>query len=87
MIVIKSKNEVNKVRESCRIAVDVCRILKEEILPGVETHQLHKWAEEMIKAIDEYKEDLGRATFLDSKMQQARKRKAIHAAGIFWDQA
>ncbi|MCK4533214.1 type I methionyl aminopeptidase [bacterium] len=49
MIVIKSKNEVNKVRESCRIAVDVCRILKEEILPGVETHQLNKRAEEMIR--------------------------------------
>jgi len=55
--------------------------LKKNGLPELE------WTEEMIKAIDEYKEDLGRATFLDSKMQQARKRKAIHAAGLFWDQA
>ncbi len=46
-----------------------------------------EWTEEMTKSIDTYKEDLGRATFLDSKMQQARKRKAIHSAGLFWDQA
>lgn len=46
-----------------------------------------EWTQEMTKAIDAYKEDLGRATFLDSKMQQARKRKAIHAAGLLWDQA
>jgi len=46
-----------------------------------------QWTEEMTKAIDAYKEDLSRATFLDSKMQQARKRKAIHNAGLLWDQA
>jgi hypothetical protein len=45
-----------------------------------------EWTEEMTKAIDVYKEDLGRATFLDSKLQQARRRKAIHAAGLLWDQ-
>jgi hypothetical protein len=46
-----------------------------------------EWTDEMTKAIDAYKEDLGRATFLDAKMQQARKRKAIHNAGLLWDQA
>jgi methionyl aminopeptidase len=49
MIIIKSKNEVNKIRESCRIAADVCRVLKKEILPGVETRQLDKRAEGMIR--------------------------------------
>jgi hypothetical protein len=46
-----------------------------------------EWTEEMTKSIDAYKEDLGRATFLDSKMQQARKRKAVHAAGLLWEKA
>jgi hypothetical protein len=45
-----------------------------------------EWTDEMTQSIDAYKEDLGRATFLDSKMEQARKRKAIHNAGLLWDQ-
>ncbi len=49
MIVIKSKNEVNKIKESCRIAVDVCKVLKKEILPGVGARQLNKRAEKMIR--------------------------------------
>jgi hypothetical protein len=46
-----------------------------------------EWTEEMTKCISEYKEDLGRATFLDSKMEQARKRKAKHNAGLLWEKA
>ena len=46
-----------------------------------------EWTDEMNKSIDSYKEDLGRAIFLDSKVQQARKRKAIHIAGTLWDKA
>jgi hypothetical protein len=54
---------------------------KKHALPEIE------WTEEMKKSIESYKEDLGRATFLDGKMQQAKKRKARHKAGILWDQA
>lgn len=46
-----------------------------------------EWTEPMTKCVDAYKEDLGRATFLDSKMQQARARKAKHNAGLLWDKA
>ena len=41
----------------------------------------------MTKSTDSYKEDLGRAAFLDSKMDQARKRKAKHNAGLLWEKS
>lgn len=46
-----------------------------------------EWSKEMTKHIEEYKEDLSRATFLDNKMEQARKKKARHTAGLIWEDA
>ncbi|MCK5533574.1 type I methionyl aminopeptidase [bacterium] len=59
MIVLKSDAEVNKIRESCYIARDVCRILEKEILPGVETHKLDQRAEELIRKKNAYPAFLG----------------------------
>ena len=46
-----------------------------------------EWTEAMNKYVNAYKEDLGRATFLDGKMQLAKKRKEKHIAGLLWDKA
>ena len=45
------------------------------------------WSEDMIKTIELYKEQLGRATYLDSKVDATTKLKKKYEAGALWDQA
>jgi hypothetical protein len=44
-----------------------------------------EWTAEMTKCVETYKEDLGRATFLDLRIEQAKKRKAKFKAGQLWE--
>ena len=50
MITIKSKSEIEKMREACRITGDVLKHLEEHIKPGVSTEQLDKIARTFIKS-------------------------------------
>ncbi len=47
-VIIKSKEEIEKIRESCRIVADVLKLLKTAIRPGVTTQELDTLAEEYI---------------------------------------
>ena len=49
MIVIKSRDEIEKIRESSRIVAEVLQTLREFIRPGITTWALNKKAEEVIK--------------------------------------
>ena len=46
--VIKTKEEIEKIRESCRIVADVLKLMKTAIRPGVTTRELDTLAEEYI---------------------------------------
>lgn len=52
---------------------------------GGRTHL--EWTAEMTKCIETYKEDLGRATFLDQRIEQAQRRRAKFNAGVLWEKA
>ena len=49
MIIIKTREEIEKIRESSRIVAEVLQTLKEFIRPGITTWALSKKAEEVIK--------------------------------------
>lgn len=49
MIIIKSRDEIEKIRESSRIVAEVLQTLREFIRPGITTWALNKKAEEVIK--------------------------------------
>lgn len=50
MITIKSKSEIEKMREACRITGDALKLLEKHIKPGVSTAQLDKIAYDFIKS-------------------------------------
>lgn len=50
MVGIKSKNDIAAMREGSRILAEVMRKIEEEILPGKNTQELDKLAEELILA-------------------------------------
>lgn len=47
MIVLKNKEEIEKIRYSCSIVVDVLMTLSEKVQPGISTYELDKIAEDM----------------------------------------
>ena len=47
MIVLKNKEEIEKIRSSCSIVVDVLMRLSEKVEPGISTYELDKIAEDM----------------------------------------
>ena len=49
MIIIKSRDEIERIRESSRIVAEVLQTLREFIRPGITTWALNKKAEEVIK--------------------------------------
>ncbi len=50
MITIKSKSEIEKMREACRITGDALKLLEKHIKPGVSTAHLDKIAYDFIKS-------------------------------------
>lgn len=50
MVTIKSKQEIEKMREACRIAVLTQKAVEEAIKPGISTWELDKIAENTIRA-------------------------------------
>ena len=69
MIVIKSRDEIEKIRESSRIVAEVLQTLREFIRPGITTWALNKKAEEVIKkrkaraAFNGYKPSFGSGAY------------------------
>ena len=49
MVEIKSKREIELMRESCRLAIETQRKVEEAIIPGISTMELDKIAEDFIK--------------------------------------
>ena len=48
MVIIKSKSEIDKIRESCQIVKEVLEKLKDYIKPGIRTKDIDKFAEDII---------------------------------------
>jgi methionyl aminopeptidase len=51
MVRIKTRREIESIRESCRIVADVLRIVATKIKPGVTTLELDRLAEEYIRSL------------------------------------
>jgi methionyl aminopeptidase len=47
---VKTKEEIELMRESCRVVAEVLRLLESAIAPGVTTRQLDAMAEEYIRS-------------------------------------
>ncbi|MBN1301306.1 MAG: type I methionyl aminopeptidase [Melioribacteraceae bacterium] len=52
MILIKTKNEIDKIRESCKIVAETLQLVKRHAKPGVTTLELDKIAEDYIRSND-----------------------------------
>ena len=52
MIIIKTKKEIDLIRESCRIVAETLQLLKSKIAPGVTTLELDRMAEDYIMSND-----------------------------------
>jgi methionyl aminopeptidase len=52
VIIIKSKKEIDLIRESCRIVAETLQLLKSKIAPGVTTLELDRMAEDYITSND-----------------------------------
>ena len=50
MIIIKSKKEIDFIRESCRIVAETLQLLKSNVKPGIKTLELDRIAEDYIKS-------------------------------------
>jgi len=50
MVQIKTREEVDLIRESCRIVAQVLRMLEKSIRPGVSTKELDEIAEDFIRS-------------------------------------
>lgn len=50
MILIKSKKEIDYIRESCRIVAETLQLLKAKVKPGITTLELDKIAEDYIRS-------------------------------------
>lgn len=50
MILIKSKKEIDYIRESCRIVAETLQLLKSNVKPGITTLELDKIAENYIRS-------------------------------------
>ena len=45
MVTIKSKREIEQMREACKLTAQVHEVIKEAIRPGISTYELDKIAE------------------------------------------
>lgn len=54
MIIIKSKSEIELMREAGKIVADTHEVIRDAITPGISTLELDKIAEENIKNIMQY---------------------------------
>jgi methionyl aminopeptidase len=52
VILIKSKKEIDYIRESCRIVAETLQLLKSNVRPGITTLELDKIAEDYIRSND-----------------------------------
>ena len=52
MILIKTKNEIDKIRESCLIVAETLQLVKRNVKPGITTLELDKIAEDYIRSND-----------------------------------
>ena len=52
MILIKTKNEIDGIRESCKIVAETLQLVKKNVAPGVTTFELDKIAEDYIRSND-----------------------------------
>lgn len=52
MIYLKTKREIELIRESCRIVAEVLKLVGAQVKPGVTTLELDKLAEDYIRAFD-----------------------------------
>jgi methionyl aminopeptidase len=50
MVLIKTKREIELIRESCRIVADVLKLIGSRVRPGVSTLELDKLAEDYIRS-------------------------------------
>ncbi len=50
MILIKSKKEIDLIRESCQIVAETLKLLKSNVKPGITTGELDKIAEDYIRS-------------------------------------
>ena len=62
MIIIKSKSEIELMREAGKIVADTHEVIREAIIPGISTLELDKIAEEnimqyhLLKAMEDFQE-------------------------------
>ena len=54
MIIIKTKKDIDFIRESCRIVAETLRLLKSKVAPGITTLELDQIAEDYIKSNNAY---------------------------------
>lgn len=52
MILIKTKKEIDFIRESCKIVAETLKLLKNNVRPGISTLELDKIAEDYIRSND-----------------------------------
>lgn len=52
MILIKSKKEIDLIRESCQIVAETLQLVKQNVRPGVSTIELDRLAEDYIRSND-----------------------------------
>ncbi len=52
MVLIKSKNEIDKIRTSCQIVAETLQLVKKNVNPGISTLELDKIAEDYIRSND-----------------------------------
>ena len=50
MVTIKSKREIELIKESCKIVAETHELLKKSIKPGISTYELDKIAEDYIRS-------------------------------------
>ena len=50
MVTIKSKKEIEQMREACKLTAQVHEVIKEAIRPGISTYELDQIAEKFIRA-------------------------------------
>ena len=50
MVTIKSKREIELIKESCKIVAQTHELLEKSIKPGISTYELDKIAEDYIRS-------------------------------------
>ena len=50
MVTIKSKREIEQMKEACKLTAQVHEVIKEAIRPGISTYELDQIAEKFIRS-------------------------------------